>query len=125
MTAFRGSFTALATPFRLGSLDESAFRKLVDWQIGEGADGLVPAGTTGESPTLSDEEHYLVVEWCVDQSVDRVPVIAGTGSNSTSKAIELSMQAARRRALLAAHWLRRPHRRSASPTPSPSSATSR
>lgn len=91
--AFRGSFTALVTPFRNGSLDESAFRKMVDWQIAEGTDGLVPAGTTGESPTLSDEEHRLVVEWCVDQSAGRVPVIAGTGSNSTAKAIELSIHA--------------------------------
>jgi 4-hydroxy-tetrahydrodipicolinate synthase len=92
-TIFRGSFTALVTPFRNGSLDESAFRQIVDWQIAEGTNGLVPAGTTGESPTLSQEEHRLVVEWCVDQSAGRVPVIAGTGSNSTAEAIALSIQA--------------------------------
>ena len=92
-TIFRGSFTALVTPFRNGSLDESAFRQIVDWQIAEGTNGLVPAGTTGESPTLSQEEHRLVVEWCVDQSAGRVPVIAGSGSNSTAEAIALSIQA--------------------------------
>jgi 4-hydroxy-tetrahydrodipicolinate synthase len=92
-TIFRGSLTALATPFRNGSLDESAFCDMVDWQIGEGTDGLVPAGTTGESPTLSHQEHRVVVEWCVDQAGGRVPVIAGTGSNSTSEAIALSIQA--------------------------------
>jgi 4-hydroxy-tetrahydrodipicolinate synthase len=92
-TIFRGSFTALVTPFRNGSLDESAFRQLVDWQVAEGTNGLVSAGTTGESPTLSHEEHRLVVEWCVDQSAGRVPVIAGTGSNSTAEAIALSIQA--------------------------------
>ena len=92
-TIFRGSFTALVTPFRNGSLDESAFRQIVDWQVAEGADGLVPAGTTGESPTLSQEEHRLIVEWCVDQSAGRVPVIAGAGSNSTAEAMALSIQA--------------------------------
>ena len=64
-TSFRGSFTALVTPFANGTLDEKAFRGLVDWQIAEGTDGLVPVGTTGESPTLSHEEHGRVVEWCV------------------------------------------------------------
>jgi 4-hydroxy-tetrahydrodipicolinate synthase len=92
-TIFRGSFTALITPLRNGSLDESAFRQIVDWQVAEGTDGLVPAGTTGESPTLSAEEHRLIVEWCVDQSAGRVPVIAGAGSNSTAEAIALSIQA--------------------------------
>ena len=92
-TRFRGSFTALVTPFKNGSVDEKAFRDLVDWQIAEGTNGLVPVGTTGESPTLSQEEHRLVVEWCVDQSAGRVPVIAGTGSNSTTKTIALSIQA--------------------------------
>jgi 4-hydroxy-tetrahydrodipicolinate synthase len=92
-TIFRGSFTALVTPFRNGSLDENAFRQIVDWQVAEGTNGLVPVGTTGESPTLSQEEHRLVVEWCVDQSAGRVPVIAGTGSNSTAEAITLSVQA--------------------------------
>ena len=92
-TSFRGSFTALVTPFKNGSLDEKAFRDLVDWQIGEGTNGLVPVGTTGESPTLSHEEHKRVVEWCVDQADGRVPVIAGAGSNSTAEAIELSQHA--------------------------------
>jgi 4-hydroxy-tetrahydrodipicolinate synthase len=90
---FRGSFTALVTPFRNASIDERAFRQIVDWQVAEGVNGLVPAGTTGESPTLSQEEHRLLVEWCVDQSAGRVPVIAGTGSNSTAEAIALSVQA--------------------------------
>jgi 4-hydroxy-tetrahydrodipicolinate synthase len=92
-TSFRGSFTALVTPFRNGGVDEQAFRKLVDWQVTEGTDGLVPVGTTGESPTLSHEEHRHVVEWCVEQVKGRVPVIAGAGSNSTSEAIELAKHA--------------------------------
>ena len=92
-TSFRGSFTALVTPFKNGSVDEKAFRELVDWQITEGTHGLVPVGTTGESPTLSHEEHKQVVEWCVEQSNGRVPVIAGAGSNSTAEAIELSQHA--------------------------------
>jgi 4-hydroxy-tetrahydrodipicolinate synthase len=92
-TGFRGSFTALVTPFKNGSLDESAFRALVDWQIAEGTAGLVPVGTTGESPTLSHREHMQVVEWCVHQANGRVPVIAGAGSNSTQEAIELSRHA--------------------------------
>jgi 4-hydroxy-tetrahydrodipicolinate synthase len=90
---FRGSFTALVTPFKNGSLDERAFRELVDWQIAEGTNGLVPVGTTGESPTLSHEEHRRVVEWCIEQAKGRVPVIAGSGSNSTEEAIELSQHA--------------------------------
>jgi 4-hydroxy-tetrahydrodipicolinate synthase len=92
-TSFRGSFTALVTPFKNGSVDEKAFRELVDWQIAEGTHGLVPVGTTGESPTLSHEEHKHVVEWCVEQAKGRVPVIAGAGSNSTAEAIELSQHA--------------------------------
>ncbi len=92
-TNFRGSFTALVTPFKNGSLDERAFRELVDWQIAEGTNGLVPVGTTGESPTLSHEEHKQVVEWCVDQVDGRVPVIAGAGSNSTAEAIDFSKHA--------------------------------
>jgi 4-hydroxy-tetrahydrodipicolinate synthase len=92
---FQGSFTALVTPFKNGGLDERAFRDLIDWQIAEGTDGLVPVGTTGESPTLSHDEHHLVVEWCVDQSRRRVPVIAGAGSNSTDEAISLSRHAER------------------------------
>ena len=92
-TSFRGSFTALVTPFKNGSLDEQAFRALVDWQINEGTNGLVPVGTTGESPTLNHEEHMHVVEWCIDQAKGRVPVVAGSGSNSTKEAIELSQHA--------------------------------
>jgi 4-hydroxy-tetrahydrodipicolinate synthase len=90
---FTGSYTALITPFRDGSLDEEAFRNHVEWQIGEGTKGLVPVGTTGESPTLSHHEHKQVVEWCVEQAKGRVPVIAGAGSNSTSEAVELAKHA--------------------------------
>jgi 4-hydroxy-tetrahydrodipicolinate synthase len=92
-TSFRGSFTALVTPFKNGSLDEKAFRSFVDWQIAEGTNGLVPVGTTGESPTLSHEEHNEVVAWCVDQAKGRVPVVAGAGSNSTKEAIALAEHA--------------------------------
>ena len=92
-TSFRGSFTALVTPFKKGGVDEKAFRGLVDWQIAEGTNGIVPVGTTGESPTLSHEEHKRVVEWCIDQADGRVPVIAGSGSNSTQEAVELSQHA--------------------------------
>ena len=92
-THFRGSFTALVTPFKNGSVDEKAFRELVDWQIAEGTNGLVPVGTTGESPTLSHDEHKQVVEWCVDQARRRVPVVAGAGSNSTKEAIDLARHA--------------------------------
>jgi 4-hydroxy-tetrahydrodipicolinate synthase len=92
-TSFRGSFTALVTPFKNGAVDEKAFRELVDWQIAEGTNGLVPVGTTGESPTLSHDEHKRVVEWCVDQAKKRVPVIAGAGSNSTAEAIDFSKHA--------------------------------
>jgi 4-hydroxy-tetrahydrodipicolinate synthase len=89
-TSLRGSFTALVTPFKNGSLDEKALRGLVDWQIAEGTNGLVPVGTTGESPTLSHDEHKRVVEWCVAQAKGRVPVVAGAGSNSTQEAVELA-----------------------------------
>jgi 4-hydroxy-tetrahydrodipicolinate synthase len=92
-TSFRGSFTALITPFKNGSVDEKAFRDLVDWQIAEGTKGLVPVGTTGESPTLSHDEHKHVVEWCVEQARGRVPVVAGAGSNSTKEAIDLALHA--------------------------------
>jgi 4-hydroxy-tetrahydrodipicolinate synthase len=92
-TNFRGSFTALVTPFNNGSVDEAAFRGLVDWQIAEGTSGLVPVGTTGESPTLSHDEHGKVVEWCIDQAKGRVPVVAGAGSNSTAEAIERARHA--------------------------------
>src|SRR5690349_19284841 len=92
-TKFRGSFTALVTPFKNGGVDEKAFRELVDWQIAEGTNGLVPVGTTGESPTLSHKEHERVVEWCVEQAKGRVPVIAGAGSNSTAEAVSLARHA--------------------------------
>ncbi|MCW5689560.1 MAG: 4-hydroxy-tetrahydrodipicolinate synthase [Pseudolabrys sp.] len=92
-TSFRGSMTALVTPFKNGAVDEKAFRDLIDWQISEGTSGLVPVGTTGESPTLSHEEHHKVVEICIDQAKGRVPVIAGAGSNSTKEAIALARHA--------------------------------
>ncbi len=91
---FSGSNTALITPFKEdGSLDEACFEKLVDWQISQGTHGLVPVGTTGESPTLSHEEHDRVVEICVKVTDGRVPVIAGAGSNSTNEAVRLSRHA--------------------------------
>jgi 4-hydroxy-tetrahydrodipicolinate synthase len=90
---FRGSFTALITPFRNGSLDEEAFQRLVEWQIAEGTHGLVPVGTTGESPTLSHDEHKRVIELCVATAKKRVPVIAGAGSNSTDEAIDFTLHA--------------------------------
>jgi 4-hydroxy-tetrahydrodipicolinate synthase len=89
----RGSLPALITPFRDGKVDEAAFRKIVSWQIAEGSHGLVPCGTTGESPTLSHEEHMRVVEICVEEANGRVPVIAGAGSNSTAEAISLTKHA--------------------------------
>ena len=85
---FSGSIPALVTPFRDGSVDEAAFRALVDWQIEEGSSALVPCGTTGESATMTVEEHNRVVAICVDQAAGRVPVIAGCGSNDTRIALE-------------------------------------
>src|SRR5687768_7999459 len=89
----KGSITALITPFKNGAVDEQAFTRLVEWQIAEGTHGLVPVGTTGESPTLSHKEHMRVVELCVTTARGRVPVIAGAGSNSTREAIELTRHA--------------------------------
>ncbi|MBN9589171.1 MAG: 4-hydroxy-tetrahydrodipicolinate synthase [Alphaproteobacteria bacterium 64-11] len=86
----KGSITALITPMKDDKVDETAFRKLVSWQIGEGTHGLVPCGTTGESPTLSHTEHRRVIEICIEQAAGRVPVIAGAGSNSTEEAISLT-----------------------------------
>ena len=86
----RGSITALITPFANGAVDEKAFSAFVDWQIKEGSHGLVPMGTTGESPTVSHEEHRRVIEICVDVADRRVPVIAGAGSNSTDEAVSLT-----------------------------------
>ncbi|WP_299193123.1 4-hydroxy-tetrahydrodipicolinate synthase [uncultured Erythrobacter sp.] len=83
---FSGSIPALATPFCDGSFDESAFRKLVDWQIENGSSALVPCGTTGEASTLSNAEHHRVIEVCIEQAAGRVPVIAGCGSNDTRNA---------------------------------------
>lgn len=90
---FKGSMTALVTPFKNGKVDEAAFRGHVDWQIAQGTHGLVPVGTTGESPTLSHAEHKSVVEWCINEAKGRVPVIAGAGSNNTTEAVELSRHA--------------------------------
>ena len=90
---FKGSIVALITPFTDHGVDEKAFQGLVDWQIGEGTQGLVPCGTTGESPTLSHPEHERVIELCVEVAAGRVPVIAGTGSNSTEEAISLTRHA--------------------------------
>jgi 4-hydroxy-tetrahydrodipicolinate synthase len=90
---FKGSLVALITPFRDGAVDEKAFRDFVAWQIAEGTNGLVPCGTTGESPTLSHDEHKQVVELCIEVAKGKVPVIAGTGSNSTAEAIELTRHA--------------------------------
>ncbi len=89
----KGSIPALITPMKDGKVDEAAFRALVQWQIAEGSSGLVPTGTTGESPTLSHEEHMRVVEICVEEAAGRVPVIAGAGSNSTDEAIALTKHA--------------------------------
>jgi 4-hydroxy-tetrahydrodipicolinate synthase len=91
--ALRGCFTALITPFRDGKVDEKAFKSLVEWQIKEGIHGLVPCGTTGESPTLSHKEHMRVTELAIEVARGRVPVVAGTGSNSTEEAIELARHA--------------------------------
>ena len=91
---FSGSCTALVTPFDDGQLDKNAFCKLVEWQIENGTDALIPVGTTGESPTLSHEEHDVVVELCIKQAAGRVPIIAGAGSNSTAEAVRLAKHAA-------------------------------
>jgi len=102
---FRGVFTALVTPFTpTGAVDISAFKRLVEYQIAEGVDGLVPCGTTGESSTLSHEEHDRVIDLTVKFAAGRVPVIAGTGSNATSEAIQLS-QHAEQAGLMRSFWL--------------------
>ena len=90
---FKGSFTALITPFKDGKFDETSFRSLIDFQLKSGTHGLVPTGTTGESPTLSHEEHIRIVEVCIEQANKKAPVIAGTGSNSTEEAIYLTKHA--------------------------------
>ncbi|MEG1609912.1 MAG: 4-hydroxy-tetrahydrodipicolinate synthase [Bilophila sp.] len=87
---FRGAYTALVTPFKNGNVDEEAFRAHIEWQIEQGINGLVPCGTTGESATLTHEEHEAVIRICVEQTKKRVPIIAGAGSNNTSEAIRLT-----------------------------------
>src|SRR5512134_1777399 len=93
MPPFKGSITALITPFENGKVDDRAFQKLVEWQIDQGTHGLVPCGTTGESPTLTHDEHRGVVVLCVGAVAGRVPVVAGTGSNWTIEAVDLSRHA--------------------------------
>ena len=90
---YKGSIPALLTPFSNGGIDEKAFQAFVEWQIEEGSHGLVPCGTTGESPTLSHKEHERVIDLCIEAAGARVPVIAGTGSNSTAEAISLTQHA--------------------------------
>ncbi len=90
---FSGAIVAIVTPFKAGTVDEAGLRSLVDFQIENGTRGIVPCGTTGESPTLSHEEHARVVEIVIEQAAGRVPVIAGTGSNSTAEAISLTAHA--------------------------------
>src|ERR1043165_5051298 len=92
---FSGTYTALVTPFRKGRVDEDALIQLVRWQISQGIDGLVPVGTTGESPTLNFKEHIRVIEVVVRAARGQVPVLAGTGANSTAEAIELTEGAER------------------------------
>lgn len=87
---FKGAFTALVTPFLNGQIDEEAYRKLIEWQLESGINGVVPCGTTGESATLSHDEHKRVIRICVDQVKGRVPVLAGAGSNNTAEAVELA-----------------------------------
>jgi len=93
VSSFKGIYTALITPFSNGKIDEKAFLDFVHWQVAEGVHGLVPCGTTGESPTLSHEEHKRIVELCIEAAAGRVPVMAGTGSNSTDEAITLTKHA--------------------------------
>jgi 4-hydroxy-tetrahydrodipicolinate synthase len=90
---FHGALTAIITPFRDGAVDEAALRELIEWQIQSGIDGLVPCGSTGESATLSHAEHERVIKITIEQTRKRVPVVAGTGSNSTAEAIRLTASA--------------------------------
>ena len=90
---FHGALTAIITPFRDGAVDETALRELIEWQIQSGIDGLVPCGSTGESATLSHAEHERVIKITIEQTRKRVPVVAGTGSNSTAEAIRLTASA--------------------------------
>ncbi|HEY0793156.1 MAG TPA: 4-hydroxy-tetrahydrodipicolinate synthase [Chthoniobacterales bacterium] len=93
---FTGTYTAIVTPFKDGQVDEPALRRLIEFQIGNGVDGIVPAGTTGEAATLDNEEHLRVIEVTVEQAAGRCKVVAGTGSNSTHEAVKLSVQAEKR-----------------------------
>lgn len=90
---FKGSITALITPFRDGNVDDATFQSFVEWQIAEGTDALVPCGTTGESPTLDHQEHMHVTELCIEAAAGKVPVIAGAGSNATHESIDLAIHA--------------------------------
>lgn len=107
----RGTFTALVTPLRNGSVDADAYRRLIDHQFAQGVDGVVPVGTTGESPTVSYQEHYDLIRWAVEAAAGRGIVMAGTGSNSTSEAIEATIEAERlgaTHALLVAPYYNKP-----------------
>ena len=90
---FKGSNVALLTPFKNNKLDEDCYIKLINFHIENGTNGLVPAGTTGESPTLSHEEHEKVIELCIKEAKGKIPIIAGTGSNSTTEAVVLTKHA--------------------------------
>ena len=92
---FKGSMPALVTPFKDGAVDFGTLKQLVDWHVDQGSHGLVPVGTTGESPTLTHEEHEAVIECVVEAAAGRVPVIAGAGSNNTAEAIRFVQHAAR------------------------------
>ena len=108
---FSGSIPALVTPFRDGAVDYAAFRRLVDWQIEEGTLGLVPCGTTGEAPTLTNEEQHLLFAACVEQAAGRVPVIAGCGSNDTQTALwhmQVAKEVGADAALMVAPYYNRP-----------------
>ena len=98
-----GAYTALVTPFKNGKVDEERYREFIEWQIAEGIDGLVPCGTTGESATLTHQEHEEVIRICIDQAKKRVPVIAGAGSNNTFEAIRLTKFAKEAGAAAALH----------------------
>ena len=109
---FSGSIPALVTPFRDGSFDETAFRRLVDWQIEQGSTALVPCGTTGEASTLSNAEHHRVIEVCIEQAAGRVPIIAGCGSNDTQNALlhmNFSKKCGATAALVVAPYYHRPN----------------
>lgn len=109
---FSGSIPALVTPFRDGLIDEEAFRRFVDWQIANGSSALVPCGTTGESATLSYDEHYRVIEICIEQANGRVPIIAGCGSNDTATAVrhmKFAKQAGAAAALVVVPYYNRPN----------------